>query len=83
VGGSRWVGGGKVSEEKQRNWVRGREKIKFQKKKLRSGLIRARKRVNLVVHHPSTLAAGSRSPIRTNFAHFNRSTLKLQTKNRY
>ncbi len=25
-------GGGGVSEEKQRNWVGGREKIKFQKK---------------------------------------------------
>ncbi len=53
-------GGGKVSEEKQRNWVRGREKIKFQKKnwegggekielqkQLRSGLMRTRKNVDL------------------------------------
>ncbi len=34
MGASRWVGGKSVESQKKKNWVRGREKIKFQKKKL-------------------------------------------------
>jgi len=38
VGGSRWVSGKSFkSKKKKRNWVRGGKKIKFQKKKQRSG----------------------------------------------
>jgi hypothetical protein len=38
VGGSRWVGGKSFKSNKKGNWVRGGEKIKFQKTNLRSGL---------------------------------------------